>query len=1161
MAAVYVARTFYKEGQAPQVADTIEDYYRLIWEGWIPSGEPYIKPRSATRAFLSDIDQALASIEFPDGPPGTSAVKSINGYVGDPILDADDIAPTEGRLWLSPGERDKIAAPITAAQVSTTADRLWLAPAERIKIAAALTSVNLNTEDITETPNRVFLSQAERTRLAGITGGLEPNDPTNAMVGAFIDEPNSASQQAVRSQVGTITFLKWQPNKTYAANAVVFHPTTGEPLTALAAHTSAATFDQTRWVKVSRAARSWFHNVADYGVVRSDGIPAGATSAQLDAIALANAAAWQAAEDAASGATSASTSNQRLAGFVIQDPGTYLMAPINKRRNSFFLGATWKPGQSWREAPVRWIPRLVPDGGYLITSNETSVDNAGIMGLASHGGGQAGAATNPKFGFLKLGACKDLVLSGLYIENYGREAVDIIGGNHRISYSFFSGLFDTTYLTEQRAAVKLGGADHKVFACEFTGPSQTISSSNLYAAAFWNTAGASSFIDITCQIGDIGLISAGTGNRWTALRVDHNGGHGVVVAGGTENVYVGAHLNRNNRSLPSNTYDHIYVPPGGGTRHKWVAPVFTNSPPSASQPNPRYHINDERNASQQFHNTYLYPTHGDGVQTAEVRITNRWTVHVSEEAGRGMLAVAPAVTWNGAVTVVDTDRLMPTKRVANLTANSVITLGDGEPGQSYELLYEVRQDGIGGRTLSWAPNSKIYFPGNVDPVLNSSPNAMTLLSCLWLGDRWFVHVPGTSVTVDGGDGGGNTTIINPGFVGYGIAALGDSITSNGASAVSTFDSDIGHACMIAGVQYRGAYASGGATIEQIRDIHLPTLLAIAPRPAAVRVLAGTNNMPTLNLETAMSAYLDIINGLENSGIRPIICTIPPRAGVTWAPNVDLFNTALRSLAARKGYDLVDYHGLLVNPATGGYRATYGRLDEVHPDAKGYQAMGALLAETLKERFPSVKAPLADSNNEGGNLLGNLAAFLTDARTTSPEVANDGIPDGFRNNGTAGATFTRVVDNDGFGHLVAQVPQGSAGTVSLMSNAVPGFTGAVAPGDHIEFAYEITTLGFEQNQIAPTTVGPGSTGPFWYAELACFNGTGWTVLGGTYLMRCDVTEGRFWGRAVVPSNATGDIRFVINTIGSPTLAPIALDFSRLSIRNLSRVGIRALETAV
>lgn len=998
------------------------------------------------------------------------------------------------------------------------------------------------------------------------TGGGGTGTMSNTAVAAYVSG-TGATRDAVDARAAFVSMPKWRTGATYTAGQTILSPT-GDPVSAKVDHTAGASFVEGNWNRLVDRIRGGYYEASDNGLSATGGL----ANAQADTAAM---------EALITKASALTASGFQLAG-VIQVSATvsYHFGSLTPRSDVTIMETGWKPGQAWRSHGVRFQPVSatpenvadpkpwgIPVGGYMFETDE-AISDFTILGIASHGGGTAATnaapnPVNPKTGFLRLPSAKNVTLSGLYIENYGREAVQFgLGGIHRVSFSFFSGLFDLSYLTEQRGAFDIGGADHILAFNEFSGAApgdqHRVTGPNLFAAAAWIRCGATVIDSCVFQVGDIGMLYEGVQCRILGPRFDHNPGHGSVFLDGTDVVIVAGHWNRNSRGA-NNTYDHLYVPPGGTARITVIGGMFHNAP--AGTNNVRYHINDQLNATREFHNVYSMCEHGSGWQTGKVNIASRWTVHHSQESARGMLEASPSLTWGtAAVTLPAPDTLMPTKRTITLTGNPTLSVADGEPGFVYRILLELRQDTTGGRSITWAANPDILFQGGAPPTLNPVGGSTTVLSLTWLGDKWLVR---TESAAAGSGGGGTTTIIQTTreFAGYGLAALGDSITSNVGNPKATFDGDTGVGCMLAGIQYRGSYASGGFTIEQVRDTHLPTVLALDPPPAAVRVMAGTNNMPTLNLANALAAYKEITDALVGAGIRPIICTIPPRTNVSWSGNIDLFNQTLRSLAAHEGLDLVDYHEVLTNPATGGFRPGYGRLDDVHPDVLGYRACADLLAATLRKRFPTVSAPLADSTTEAGNLLGATALFLTDTRTTGGETAGNGIADGFINTGSAGNVFTRVTDPSGYGHQVAQVPVGSAANVNLLSNQVTGLVGSVSAGEHVEFAVEITAQGFERNLIAPTTVGPGSTGPWWYIEVAYFNGTNWSsTLFRSYLMRCDVTDGVFWMRGVVPADATGDVRWLVATVGPPTVAPLVLDVTRPALKNLSRIGTRALEAA-
>lgn len=313
-----------------------------------------------------------------------------------------------------------------------------------------------------------------------------------------------------------------------------------------------------------------------------------------------------------------------ISPIIILDPGVYNIGQINLLGHMAHVSEAWALGQGWRDKSVRFKPTGIPDGGYMFTSTEPDLGQFIMAGVASTGGGTRNGTTgvfgasNPPTGFMNIGQAHDLILTGNYIENWGREAVKIAsGGNHRISYNFFSGLFDPGYLTEARGAFDIAGADSQLSHNEFSGSGQFLTSTNLYAAAAWIKCGASALTSNVYQVGDIGCRYSGIANRMVGERFDHNAGHGFYGQSGYDLTATSCHLNRNNRNGTTQSYDHLHVPSNGTFWMTWEAPMFGSF--SAGGTQVRYNINDLRPDSTEFNNQYL-DIKGDEVQV--VRFEN-----------------------------------------------------------------------------------------------------------------------------------------------------------------------------------------------------------------------------------------------------------------------------------------------------------------------------------------------------------------------------------------------------------------------------------------------------------------------------------------------------------------------------------------------------------
>lgn len=394
-----------------------------------------------------------------------------------------------------------------------------------------------------------------------------------------------------------------------------------------------------------------------------------------------------------------------------------------------------------------------------------------------------------------------------------------------------------------------------------------------------------------------------------------------------------------------------------------------------------------------------------------------------------------------------------------------------------------------------------------------------------------------------------------------VVALGDSITNNygsGQSQTGTTsyqpDNHYSLALALAGQSplWLGAFSAGGYTLEQIRDTFVPQVLAMTPVPAAALILGGTNNAGAASgvgfvTSAAIAVVQQICQSLATKAIVPILATIPPRGdNTTVNQNVDKFNRALKRFAAVNGYDLIDYHRVLVDPSTGVYKAGYCQTDNIHPSFKGCKAMAQAAAPFWASRFPRSVPPIADHKLDTSNLISSGAGlFVADSDA-------DGLSNGWASFSGTGMTFSRVLDPDGLTYW-QRITMGTAGSGNALlqwSN-----TGLCAAGDVIELCARIQTNGFEAATVDPSTGGSGGTGPSWYLTAAIPPGnSGNDVMAPAYSIHTDVTDGVVYGRFPAPAGATGQIKVNLQVAGHPAVGTVWVQYANIALRNLTALGI-------
>ena len=291
-----------------------------------------------------------------------------------------------------------------------------------------------------------------------------------------------------------------------------------------------------------------------------------------------------------------------------------------------------------------------------------------------------------------------------------------------------------------------------------------------------------------------------------------------------------------------------------------------------------------------------------------------------------------------------------------------------------------------------------------------------------------------------------------------FAALGDSITALGDSSGGTpvvnrnVQAQHGyswhvHLAALADSRIRrdGYFATPGFTLTQIKNTHLPQVLAMTPRPEACIIGGGTNGVDSP--EPNWTALMDIVQALVAAGIRPILVKIPPRHDSnSFVPAVMSWNARVERFAADNGFQIFDMFTPVVDPSAGIYAGglTYTG-DYVHPNAKGLYEIAKYNANRplWLNRFGEATQRITPAIGDPANLIdSNRGLFAQDANA-------DGLADGWTV-GAAGATFSRVQDTDGYWiQYLNKAP--SSSTLGGIYRAV---TTGFAPGDRVALAASV-----------------------------------------------------------------------------------------------------------
>lgn len=388
--------------------------------------------------------------------------------------------------------------------------------------------------------------------------------------------------------------------------------------------------------------------------------------------------------------------------------------------------------------------------------------------------------------------------------------------------------------------------------------------------------------------------------------------------------------------------------------------------------------------------------------------------------------------------------------------------------------------------------------------------------------------------------------------GYGVVALGDSITANygDQNQLREMEGPLSRACAEAGQNplFRGTFATGGYTLAQILSTHVPTVVALSPKPWAAVILGGTNDAGAssgvgFSVSTAIGTLTSICNALRAANIQPILATLTPRSDTSLVnQNVGNYNRALWRFALNSGYDVVDYNKVVVNPATGGFLTGYAQSDNIHPDFKAVKIMGQELARVFDGmQKPSVAPTRATHSADPTNLLGAQGHFQVDTNA-------DGIADGFTNAVPRGATFSVVSDPDGVTKWQRITQPSTATGNNLLQKSI---SSVVAVGDIIEAVCRVQTSGFDAALVAPSGL-TGGTGPAYAFTVGLTGAT--HDLEPVYNWHTDVNDVLVYLRGAVPSGATGGITINLQAVGVPVSGSCWVQFTEPCVRNLTALGL-------
>lgn len=244
------------------------------------------------------------------------------------------------------------------------------------------------------------------------------------------------------------------------------------------------------------------------------------------------------------------------------------------------------------------------------------------------------------------------------------------------------------------------------------------------------------------------------------------------------------------------------------------------------------------------------------------------------------------------------------------------------------------------------------------------------------------------------------------------------------------------------------------------------ITSLSPLPNVCMVTAGSNDcaggIPLSQFITNMTA---IFSALLAKGITPIVCTVPPRSGVSSLNRQ--YNNWLKRYAATYRLPLIDWYATLVDPAsaTGQYLSAYDSGDGTHPNAAGTIAVATDAASRLSALM--LPAPDLVSHAPGGLNLYPSSTFTVDSNA-------DGISEYLSATPSAGFAYSRVADASGW-YWQRITLSSAGGTKRILSTTPTVATSAVTTtlaASFIAGASSISTVASLPNGLYIHTTANG-----------------------------------------------------------------------------------------
>lgn len=322
-------------------------------------------------------------------------------------------------------------------------------------------------------------------------------------------------------------------------------------------------------------------------------------------------------------------------------------------------------------------------------------------------------------------------------------------------------------------------------------------------------------------------------------------------------------------------------------------------------------------------------------------------------------------------------------------------------------------------------------------------------------------------------------------------------------------------------QYAGV---AGETSAQVLA-RVPAVVAAAPD--LVTLLAGPNDITAGVSRAEWSANVTAAVGqLRAAGITVPLCTIPPRSSAPHQEAVADWNAWLRRFARLERLPLLDFHSVLVDPATGALAYDYG--DGLHISPPGHLLMAELVRDVLAPRLPAWAPTTLQWNDDPVSELAD-GLFLSGAPTVGTDPAT-----GWQLQGAAVAQG--VVDDGDFQGGKAWEVQSAAGTAVQLEQYVDTWSA----GDVVEVSARVKVVDSagvtETNGVVVALLAYNGAVPVQYAVH------GLNVAGFAGVLR---------ERLVVPTGAT-TVSLVVGVNANP--GTMTVRFGELAVVNLSDRGL-------